>query len=149
MNTEKLQIKWDIYLMCNFYENPNYKIIFLLNLFKKENNLTNDDIELIKRKPAKFITKKVDIYCFVATRLEKLYKILDKKELDDVLDIALWLKKSDIDTSLYVSKQTRTYLTEANKNDLTTKLSKAARDVRVQYRDNLEANSARNWSACK
>ena len=28
-------------------------------------------------------------------------------------------------------------------------LSKAARDVRVQYRDNLEANSARNWSACK
>jgi hypothetical protein len=48
-----------------------------------------------------------------------------------------------------VSKETRAYLTEVNKNNLTSKLSKAARDVRVQYRDNLEANSARNWSACK
>ena len=135
--------------MNHFYEKPSYKILRLENTFRNNNNLTYDDMDLIKRKSNEFTSKKVDVYCFVATRLEKLYKILDKKELDDVLDIALWLKKSDIDTSLYVSKQTRTYLTEANKNDLTTKLSKAARDVRVQYRDNLEANSARNWSACK
>ena len=60
----------------------------------------------------------------------------------------MWLKNTNINTSI-VSKETRAYLTEANKNDLTNKLSKAARDVRVQYRDNLEANSARNWSACK
>ena len=149
MNIERLQMKWDICLMNHFYEKPSYKILRLENTFRNNNNLTYDDMDLIKRKSNEFTSKKVDVYCFVATRLEKLYKILDKKELDDVLDIALWLKKSDIDTSLYVSKQTRTYLTEANKNDLTTKLSKAARDVRVQYRDNLEANSARNWSACK
>ena len=149
MNTEKLQMKWDIYLMRHFYEKPNYKILRLQHTFKNNNNLTDDDMDLIKRKSNEFTSKKLDVYCFVSTRLEKLYKILDKKELNDVLDIALWLKKSDIDTSLYVSKETRTYLTEANKNDLTTKLSKAARDVRVQYRDNLEANSARNWSACK
>jgi hypothetical protein len=149
MNAEKLQMKWDIYLMRHFYEKPNYKIIFLLFSFKKENNLTNDDIELIKRKPGQFTTKKIDIYCFIATRLQKLYEILDKKEIDDILDVALWLKNSDIETRSSIEKGTKSYLTEANKNNITNKLSKAAKDVRIQYRDNLEANSARNWSACK
>jgi len=148
MNIERLQMRWDIYLMHHFYEKPNYKILRLQHTFKNNNSLTDDDMDLLKRKSNEFTSKKLDVYCFVATRLEKLYKILDNKQVDDILDIALWLKNTNINTSI-VSKETRAYLTEANKNDLTTKLSKAARDVRVQYRDNLEANSARNWSACK
>lgn len=148
MNIERLQMRWDIYLMHHFYEKPNYKILRLQHTFKNNNNLTYDDMDLIKRKSNEFTSKKLDIYCFVATRLEKLYKILDKKQVDDILDIALWLKNSDINTS-FVSKETKNYLTEANKNNITDKLAKAAKAVRIEYRNNLEANSARNWSACK
>ena len=100
MNIERLQMRWDIYLMHHFYEKPNYKILRLQHTFKNNNNLTYDDMDLIKRKSNEFTSKKLDIYCFVATRLEKLYKILDKKQVDDILDIALWLKNSDINVAV-------------------------------------------------
>jgi hypothetical protein len=148
MNIERLQMRWDIYLMHHFYEKPNYKILRLQHTFKINNKLTNDDMDLIKRKSNGFIPRKLDIYCFVATRLEKLYKILDKKQVDDILDIALWLKNTDININV-VSKETKNYLSEPNKNNITKKLYKAAKAARIEYRDNLEANSARNWNACK
>ena len=148
---DRLQIKWDLLLMKTFYMNPNFKIWYLRSNFINDNNIGNGDSDsvAIKRTSSIYIKGRVDVYQFVATRLKPLYKILDKKEIDDIFDIAIWLKGSSIDTLSHVDKEDISYFKEANKNNKVIKMDDAYWTMRRLRQDHLESYSRRNWSVCK
>lgn len=100
---ERMQYKWDVKLLTNFFNAPNYKIYFIFFNFVRDNNLKIEDYKKLKRIPIAdnaYVYKSTDVYLFVASRLKPIYDYIESKDITDVFDIADKLKTSNVDTRL-------------------------------------------------
>ena len=122
--------------------------MFIQFRFIFSNKISEDEALKIKRTSTFYTKGRVDVYQFVATRLKPLYKVLNEKELDDIFDIAIWLRGKPIVT-LAVQKEDTEYFKEANKNNIVKKMDEAYWAIRRMRSEHLELHSRRNWSACK
>jgi high-affinity Fe2+/Pb2+ permease len=99
-NVKSIQRKWDKELLSLFFNHPNYRIWTSYFRFLGENGATRDEAKGLLRTPDRdnFFIRNIDIYCFVATRLPQLYRIIESKSIYDLIEIVLFLSESDIDT---------------------------------------------------
>jgi hypothetical protein len=93
-----MQFRWDVYLLTHFFTKPAFKLYWVVDNFMKKYELTMDDYLALKRVPRGFIPSNIRVEPFVANAFSRLSRIMYDIGIDDVFDVALRLKNSNIDT---------------------------------------------------
>ena len=145
-----IQLKWDKELIINFFKNPHYKMSTTTYVFKENNKITWEQFHELKRVPIQnnLGHQKSDIYGFVARYLPGLYKMIENKEIEDSIDIVLYLKSSNIDVIDTVSKDTLNYKRECGQHSI-NKIERRLLSIN-NTRSNIYQDSLRSaWHICK
>ena len=149
MELNRLQLKWDVYLLTQFFNNPGYKMDISAYVFRDKNNISEEEFKLLKRAPNLSFTQHrgADVYGFVSRYLTPLYNYIDYNECDitDVFDISNLLKESNIDATDRPLKTTQKYKEEAKKDTKrNTDLQKAQKSI-----TEFTYQHAGQWHVCK
>ena len=128
-----LQRKWDKTLLTAFFKHPDYRIWKMYFIFLGENNIEREVGEKLLRVPDKNIfVRNIDVYCFVATRLPDLYKRIENKDIFDLIEAAMFLSDSKIDT---IGNQIVLSQSERNKRMADTKEYRKAMTKKWMYKE--------------
>lgn len=108
LQLERLQFKWDIYLLTQFFTHKNLPCYTMMKQFCTREKVERDQVINLLRVPImldndenlhlKLLCLGCDVYQFVAQYLKPLYKHIESKDLTDIFDIAFELKNSKINT---------------------------------------------------
>lgn len=148
MNIEKMQFKWDVYLLTQFFNTPGYKITVSAYVFMGKNNISEEEFRLLNRVPNLYYIqhRKSDIYGFVARFLTPLYNNIQNKDMTDIFDICMSLKNSNINTKSNISKIDRDYVNNGLKKEI-----KQNNELKYAHKSIMSNTfkSGFDWHVCK
>jgi len=109
-----LQYKWDVFILTKFFTKKHQGIEKVAMAFIHRNQLSYEEFLSLKRIPCIYwmyrklpkeeqpdeflVTMICDVYGFFARHLPKIYKVLEKKNIEDTFEVAEWLKGSEYNT---------------------------------------------------